>query len=272
MIRRGFSFPLTVLAFGYSFLYVPIGVLVIFSFNETRSIAVWGGFSFKWYAALAENTPLLEAAWLSLQIAAISATAAVVLGTLAAYAIERYRRFPGRSLFSALLLAPLVMPEVITGLSLLLLFVWLESWLGWPDGRGATTIAIAHTTLTLAYATVVIRARLVQLDPDLRSAAADLGGRPFAVFRSITLPLLAPAIGAAWLLGFTLSLDDLVIASFVSGPGSTTLPIAIFSSVRLGVSPQINALATVFLVVVGLATTTAGIFIYRSVRRRNAPH
>ena len=271
MTRARVSLPITALVFGYAFLYAPIAVLVMFSFNESRAVAVWGGFSWRWYGALLDNAPLLGAAWLSLKIAAASATAAVALGTLAAYAIVRYRRFPGRGLFAGLVLAPLVMPEVIVGLALLLLFVWLETWLGWPAGRSALTIGIAHTTLAIAYAAAVVRARLVQLDPDLAAAAADLGARPLAGFRSITLPLLAPALAAAWLLAFTLSLDDLVIASFVSGPGSSTLPLVVFSSVRLGVSPQINALATLFLVAVGSAIALAGVLIYRRERRRVLP-
>ena len=248
----------TLLLFGYAFLYGPIAVLIFFSFNESRLVAVWGGFSLKWYAELAGNQRILDAALLSLGIAAFSASVAVVLGTAAAYALVRFRRFRGRTLFSGLLLAPLVMPDIIIGLSLLLLFVWLEGLIGWPAGRGGLTIAIAHITVGLAYTTVVIRARLSRFERELEDAAADLGATPFASFRQVTLPLLAPALAAGWLLAFTLSLDDLVVASFVSGPGSTTLPIAIFSSVRLGVSPQINALATLLVVAVALVAGLAG--------------
>ena len=241
---------MALLVFGYGFLYAPIVVLVAFSFNETRSAAVWGGFSFKWYLSLFDNQALLAAASLSLRIATFSATIATALACGAAFALERYRRLPGRSALAFLGSVPLVLPEVITGFALLLLFVWMEGAWGWPEGRGAMTISIAHITLGLAFAVVVIRARLSQLDPRLESAAADLGAAPATIFRTITLPLIAPALGAAWLLAFTLSLDDLVIASFVSGPGSSTLPIVIFSSVRLGVSPQVNALATLLVVVV----------------------
>ncbi|MGE4219349.1 MAG: ABC transporter permease subunit [Alphaproteobacteria bacterium] len=265
MRRRGLIVPLL---FGYAFLYGPILVLIAYSFNASKAVAVWGGFSTRWYGELVQNERILDAAWLSLRIAAANATLAVLLGTAAAYALVRFGRFRGRAVFQGLLVAPLVMPDVIVGLSLLLLFVWLESQLGWPDGRSAVTIAIAHATVSMAYATVVVRARLVQFDRDLEDAAADLGAGPWATFRQVTLPLLAPALGAAWLLAFTLSLDDLVIASFVSGPGSTTLPIAIFSSVRLGVSPQVNALATLIVLAVSLAVLAAGFLMRRQGRSR----
>jgi len=246
-----------IVAFGYAFLYIPVMLLVVYSFNASKLVTVWGGFSLKWYGELLGNESLLNAAWLSLRIATINATFAVLFGTLAAFALNRYRRFRGRTGFELLLTAPLVMPDVIIGLSLLLLFVSMQQLLGWPAGRGLTTIGIAHITFSLAYAAVVIRARISQLDPQLEEAAMDLGARPFTVFTRITLPLLTPALLSAWLLAFTLSLDDLVIASFVSGPGSTTLPMWIYSSVRLGVTPEVNALATLMLAFVAIVVVLA---------------
>ena len=243
----------TVLAFGYAFLYVPVLLLIVYSFNESRLVTVWSGFSTQWYGELLRNQQLLDAAWLSIRIAATNATFAVVLGTLAANALVRHGRFLGRGGFELLLTAPLVMPDVIIGLSLLLLFVAMQQAIGWPDGRGFTTITIAHLTFSMAYVAVVVRARLAQMDRSLEEAAMDLGARPLTVYLRITLPLIAPALLSGWLLAFTLSLDDLVIASFVSGPGSTTLPMVIYSSVRMGVSPQINALATLIVLFVTVA-------------------
>jgi putrescine transport system permease protein len=243
---------LSALLFGYAFLYAPIALLMVYSFNASREVSVWGGFSTKWYGELLHNQAYLDAAWLSLKIAATSATGALVLGTLAALVLVRYGRFRGRMMFNGLITAPLVMPEIILGLAMLLLFVALEDVIGWPDGRGFTTIAIAHTTVGMAYATVVIRSRLAQMDESLEEAAMDLGARPVKVFFLITLPVIAPSLAAGWLLAFTLSLDDVVVAQFVSGPGSTTLPIEVFSSVRLGVSPQVNALGTIIVVVVAV--------------------
>jgi putrescine transport system permease protein len=262
------AIALGALLFGYAFLYGPIAVLLVYSFNESRLVTVWGGLSLRWYGALFADARMIEAAWLSLRIAAASATAAVVLGTAAAFALVRFGRFRGRTLFSAMLLAPLIIPEVITGLSLLLLFVWLENLIGWPAGRGATTIGLAHVTIGISYAAVVVRARLVRLDPDLDAAAADLGARPFAAFRQVTLPLLAPALAAAWLLAFTLSLDDLVVASFVTGPGASTLPIVVFSSVRLGVTPEVNALAALLVAFVATAVGISAWMLHRRERRR----
>ncbi|CDK99075.1 Putrescine transport system permease protein potI [Magnetospirillum gryphiswaldense MSR-1 v2] len=243
---------LSALLFGYAFLYAPIALLMVYSFNASREVSVWGGFSTKWYGELLHNQAYLDAAWLSLKIAATSATGALVLGTLAALVLVRFGRFRGRMMFNGLITAPLVMPEIILGLAMLLLFVALEDVIGWPDGRGFTTIAIAHTTVGMAYATVVIRSRLAQMDESLEEAAMDLGARPVKVFFLITLPVIAPSLAAGWLLAFTLSLDDVVVAQFVSGPGSTTLPIEVFSSVRLGVSPQVNALGTIIVVVVAV--------------------
>ncbi len=250
---------LTVLGFGYAFLYVPVLLLIVYSFNESRLVTVWSGFSTKWYGALLENSQLLDAAWLSVRIAATNASFAVVLGALAANALVRRGRFRGRTGFELLLTAPLVMPEVIIGLSMLLLFVAMEQWVGWPDGRGFTTITIAHITFSMAYVAVVVKSRLGQLDGSLEEAAMDLGARPLKVYLLITLPLLAPALLSGWLLAFTLSLDDLVVASFVAGPGSTTLPMVVYSSVRMGVSPQINALATLIVVFVSVAVIIAGL-------------
>ena len=253
----------SLLAFGYAFLYVPVLLLVVYSFNASRLVTVWGGFSTHWYGELLNNTQILDAAWLSIRIATVNATLATVLGTLAAMALVRAGRFRGRGGFELLLTAPLVMPEVIVGLSLLLLFVAMEVSVGWPGGSGVSSITIDHGTLSMAYATVVIRTRLAQMDRSLEEAAMDLGARPLVVYLRITLPLIAPALLSAWLLAFTLSLDDLVIASFVAGPASTTLPMVVYSSVRLGVSPQINALASLILLFVSLAVIVAGLALAR---------
>ncbi len=242
---------------GFVFLYAPILSLVIFSFNESQLVTVWGGFSTKWYGALLQNRDILAAAGISLQVAAISATAAVALGTLAAYVLVRFGRFRTRALLTGMSTAPLVMPEVITGLSLLLLFVSMESLIGWPAGRGKLTIMIAHITFCMAYVTVVVQSRLASFDMSLEEAAMDLGARPVRVFFDITLPVIAPALVAGWLLAFTLSLDDLVVASFVTGPGASTLPMVIFSKVRLGVSPEVNALASIIIGVVALGVLLA---------------
>jgi putrescine transport system permease protein len=255
-MRRS-AFLLSCLGFGYAFLYMPIALLVVWSFNGSRIVNVWGGFSTKWYGELARNDAFLNAAWLSLKVAATSASAALVLGTLAAVVLVRFGKFRGRLLFNGLIAAPLVMPEIILGLAMLLMFVALEQLIGWPDGRGFSTIAIAHTTVGMAYATVVVRSRLAQMDESLEEAALDLGARPVKVFFLITLPVIAPSLAAAWLLAFTLSLDDVVVAQFVSGPGATTLPIEVFSSVRLGVSPQVNALGTIIVCVVAVIILAA---------------
>ena len=262
-MKRQSSFVISVMAFGFAFLYVPIALVVLYSFNDSRLVTVWGGFSFRWYGALLEDTGVLRAAFLSLRIAAVSATVATLTGTIAGLALARLGRFRGRTLFAGMIIAPLVMPEIITGLSLLLLFVSLHELLGWPSSRGATTVAIAHITFSTAYVTVVVRARLAGMDRSLEEAAMDLGSRPLRVLLDVTLPLIAPAMVTGWLLAFTLSLDDLVIASFVSGPGATTLPMLIFSKVRLGVTPDINALATVIIAFVALGVGIAGWLIRR---------
>ena len=256
MRRRGY-FTFSVLAFGYAFLYIPLVSVIVYSFNNSRLATVWGGFSTRWYGELLRNEQVLDAAFLSLRVAVVTATLATLLGTMAGMALARFGRFRGRTLFSGMITSPLVMPEVITGLSLLLLFVSLQQLTGWPAQRGFSTITIAHTTFALAYVTVVVQSRLASMDESLEEAAMDLGCRPLRVVFDITLPLIAPAMVAGWLLAFTLSLDDLVIASFVSGPGGSTLPMVIFSKIRLGVTPDINALATLIIVVVSLGVVIA---------------
>jgi putrescine transport system permease protein len=262
------TFRLSVLVFGFAFLYVPILSLIVYSFNKSRLVTVWAGFSTVWYGRLLDNDQILDAAWLSLKIAAINATGAVILGTLAGLALARFGKFRGRTLLSGMTTAPLVMPEVITGLSLLMLFVVMEGLFGWPAGRGFTTITIAHMTFTLAYVTVIVQSRLSTLDDSLEEAAMDLGARPSKIFFVITLPIIAPALISGWLLSFTISLDDLVITNFVAGPGSSTLPMVIFSKVRMGVSPDINALATIIVLLVTLGVVAAGIFMARQEKRR----
>ena len=264
-MRRGIFLPI-VCAFGFVFLYAPILSLIVFSFNESQLVTVWSGFSTRWYGELFRDPQILTAAWVSLQVALASATLAVVLGTLAAYVLTRFGRFRSRALLTGMTTAPLVMPEVITGLSLLLLFVSMESLIGWPAGRGMTTIIIAHVTFGLAYVAVVVQSRLASLDTSLEEAAMDLGARPVRVFFDVTLPVIAPALIAGWLLAFTLSLDDLVVASFVTGPGASTLPMVIFSKVRLGVSPDVNALATIIIAFVALGVTLATFFLRKGAR------
>lgn len=264
-----FSWPrLSALVFGFAFLYIPILSLVVYSFNRSKLVTVWGGFSTLWYGKLFENTQILDAAWLSLRIAAINATGATLIGTFAGLALARFGRFRGRTLLSGMTTAPLVMPDVITGLSLLLLFVAMEQAFGWPAGRGVTTITIAHITLTLSYVAVIVQSRMATLDGSLEEAAMDLGARPVKVFLQVTLPMIAPALVSGWLLAFTISLDDMVIASFVSGPGSSTLPMVIYSKVRLGVSPDINALATIMVGLVTLGVIIAGFLMFRKERLR----
>jgi len=268
MRRRRPTFVFSVMCFGFAFLYVPIFSMIFYSFNNARLATVWGGFSTKWYGELLRNDLILEAAWLSLKIGVISATFATLFGTMAGLALARFGRFRGRTLFTGMITAPLVMPEVITGLSLLLLFVALEEWIGWPDGRGASTITIAHITFSMAYVAVIIQSRLSSLDESLEEAAMDLGSRPFRVLLDVTLPIISPAMLSGWLLSFTLSLDDLVIASFTSGPGASTLPMVIFSKVRLGVTPDVNALATIMVGIVSIGVIIGGIIMTRQERRR----
>ncbi len=270
MKRRELFRPLVLVA-GFAFLYVPILSMMIFSFNNSRLVTVWDAANsptLKWYAALFRNEQILDAAWLSIRIGAMTATGAVILGTLAGLVLARFGRFRGRTLLSGMTTAPLVMPEVITGLSLLLLFVTMEQLLGWPAGRGVLTITIAHVTFTMAYVTVIVQARLAGFDDSLEEAAMDLGARPAKVFFRITLPLILPAIVSGWLLAFTLSWDDVVISQFVAGPGSSTLPMVIFSKVRLGVSPDVNALATILVVLVAAAVTVGALLMRRQEHRR----
>ena len=258
----------SVLCFGMAFLYVPMVLLIVYSFNYSKIVPVWGGWSLRWYVVLFQSPDVWAALTLSLKIAVMNATFATLLGTLAGIALSRMGSFRGRTLFTGMISAPLVMPEVITGLSLLLLFITLGQLIGWPGERGITTITIAHITFSMAYVTVIIQSRLRGVAQDLEEAAMDLGSRPLRVLRDITLPLLAPGMLAGWLLAFTLSLDDLVIASFVSGPGSNTLPMLIYSRVRLGLRPDINALATIIIVVVAIGVCIAGWLLFRQQRQR----
>jgi putrescine transport system permease protein len=252
-MRKASIFNVTSVALGLAFLYLPIAILVIYSFNASRLVTIWGGWSTRWYVALWHDRAMLDAVWTSLRIAALSAMAASVLGTLAAVAVVRAGRFRGRMMFSGMVYAPLVMPEVITGLSLLLLFVALDL------DRGFWTVTIAHTTVTLSFVTVVVQSRLLNFDRSLEEAAMDLGCPPLKTFLTITLPLIFPAIAAGWMLAFTLSLDDLVIASFTTGPGAITLPMRIYSEVRLGVKPEINAICTIMIAVVAVGVVAASL-------------
>ena len=256
-MRGRARFALGLLAFGYAFLYLPIALVIFYSFNESRLVTVWSGFSLKWWHALFANEAMLQAAWLSLRIALVSATSAALLGLAAGYALVRAPRFPGRTLFGSLVVAPMVMPEVVMGISMLLLFVGSERLFGGPD-RGFLTIAIAHTTFSIAFVAIVVQARLSDFDRALEEAAMDLGATPWVTFRTITLPLIAPAVGSGWLLAFTLSLDDLILTQFVAGAQSQTLPMRVYSSVRLGVDPQINVLATLVVTVAACALILSG--------------
>ncbi|MBW7982336.1 putrescine ABC transporter permease PotI [Enterobacillus tribolii] len=257
-----------ILVVGFFFLYAPMVLLVIYSFNSSKLVTVWAGWSTKWYTVLFQDTAMISAVSMSLGIAAMSATMATILGTLAAVVMVRFGKFRGSNGFAFMLTAPLVMPDVITGLSLLLLFVAMGHLIGWPAERGMLTIWMAHVTFCTAYVAVVISARLRELDRSLEEAAMDLGATPLKVFFVITVPMIAPALVSGWLLAFTLSLDDLVIASFVAGPGSTTLPMLVFASVRMGVNPEINALASLILLVVGLIGLVAWWFMSRAEKQR----
>lgn len=263
-MRRFSWFNATSLTLGFAFLYLPMIILVIYSFNESRLVTVWAGFSTKWYGELMQNDAFLNAAWVTVKVGFWSSTLATILGTMAAYVMVRGGRFFGRTLFSGMVYAPLVMPEVITGLSLLLFFIAIDL------DRGVLTIVLAHTTFSMCYVSVVVSSRLVSFDRSLEEAALDLGCTPFDAFRSVTLPIIAPSVIAGWLLAFTLSLDDLVIASFASGPSSTTLPIKIFSAVRLGVTPEINALSTIMIGIVTVGVITASLVMKRNVARAKA--
>ena len=265
MIRRFSFFNLTSITLGFAFLYLPILLLVIYSFNESRLVTVWGGWSTKWYGELLRNQQLMDAAWVTLRVALLSATIATVLGTLAAIALVRYGRFRGRTLFSGMIYAPLVMPDVITGLSMLLLFVAMGI------ARGFWTILLAHITFSMCFVAIVVQSRLVSFDRTLEEAALDLGCPPLKTFFQITLPIILPGVIAGWMLAFTLSLDDLVIASFVTGPGATTLPMRIYSQVRLGVTPEINAVCTILIGIVTVGVIAASIITRRrEVERQRA--
>ncbi|WIM09828.1 ABC transporter permease subunit [Enhydrobacter sp.] len=245
-------FALTALCFGYAFLYVPIALVIAYSFNASRLVTVWAGFSLHWWRELLHNQAMLSAAWLSLRIALVSATLSALLGLAAGYVLARVARFPGRMLFGSLVIAPMVMPEVVMGISMLLLFVGSQQFLGGPD-RGFLTIVIAHTTFSLSFVAIVVQARLADFDRSLEEAAMDLGATPWTTFRTVTLPLIAPAVGSGWLLAFTLSLDDLIMTQFVAGASTQTLPMRVYSSVRLGVDPQINVLATIIVSLAAIA-------------------
>ena len=254
---------------GYAFLYLPIFALIIYSFNDSKMVTLWGGFTFKWYGVLAEDKEVLAALWLSLKIAFATATSSVVLGMLGAFAMVRYKQFFGRTVFSAHLSAPLVVPEVITGLSLLLFFVMLQRAIGWPE-RGMFTIWVGHTSVGMAYAAVVIQSRLLEMDRSLEEAAQDLGCKPFQVFYLVTLPMIGQALASAWLLTFTVSLDDVVATAFLSGPGSTTLPVLILSRAKLGLNPTINAIATITVAVVAVGVMAGSLWLYKQEKRRAA--
>ncbi|GLT12362.1 ABC transporter permease [Sulfitobacter sp. PR48] len=263
-MKRMSWFNVTSLTLGFAFLYLPMIILVIYSFNASKLVTVWAGFSTRWYGELVQNEAFLDAAWVTIKVAVMSSTLATVLGTMAAYVLVRGGRFLGRTLFSGMIYAPLVMPEVITGLSLLLLFI------GIGLDRGVLTIVLAHTTFSMCYVSVVVSSRLVTFDRSLEEAALDLGCSGWDAFRLVTLPIIAPAVISGWLLAFTLSLDDLVIASFTSGPSATTLPIKIFSAVRLGVSPEINALSTIMIAIVTVGVITASLVTKRNATRAEA--
>jgi putrescine transport system permease protein len=264
---RGAWFGKAWLAAGFFFLYLPIAALVLYSFNDSQIPNVWRGFTLRWYAALANDTEILNGFWISLKIAFFTACGSVVLGTLAAFALVKYRRFKGRTLFQGMVNAPLVMPEVVVGLSLLLMLVSIQRALGFPD-KGAFTIWLGHLLLGMAYATVVIQARLLDLNPQLEEAAMDLGARPHQVFWLVTLPMISQSLASAWLLTFTISLDDVVLSAFLTGPGATTMPLVIFSRARLGLNPSVNAVATLIVLVVAIGVIAASYLIARAERRR----
>jgi len=261
-------FLICVLAFGFAFFYIPILSMMVYSFNGSRLATVWGGFSTKWYISLFSNAQIGAAFLLSMKIALISATIATILGTMAAIALVRFPKFRGRTLFSGLVNAPLIMPEVITGISALIFFILLAKLIGWPAQRGFATITLAHITFSMVFVTTIVQSRLSQSDRAIEEAAMDLGSKPWQVMWDITLPVISPAIMSGWLLAFTISLDDVVITSFTTGPGNTTLPLLIWSKVKLGVTPDINALATITVLVVGLGVVIAGIVMARADRRR----
>ncbi len=267
-MKRRSTFLVTVMCFGFAFFYIPILSMIVYSFNASRLATVWGGFSTKWYVSLLSNQQVLDALVLSLKIAVVSATVATILGTMAGITLARFTKFRGRTLFSGLVTAPLIMPEVITGISALIFFILMADWIGWPGQRGFTTITLAHITFSMVFVTAIVNARMVQSDRAIEEAAMDLGSRPWQVLFDITLPVISPAIVSGWLLAFTISLDDVVITAFTTGPGSTTLPLLIWSKVKLGVTPDINALATLMVLTVGIGVIAAGFILSRAERRR----
>jgi putrescine transport system permease protein len=258
----------TCLFAGFAFFYIPILSMIVFSFNKSRLATVWGGFSTEWYWKLFANKQVINAALLSLEIALVSATIATILGTMAGIALARFRRFRGRTLFSGFVTAPLIMPEVITGISMLMLFILMGQYIGWPGKRGFTTVTIAHITFSMTFVTTIVQSRLSSMDISIEEAAMDLGSRPWQVLKDVTLPIIMPAIMSGWLLAFTISLDDVVITNFTTGPGATTLPILIWSKVKLGVTPDINALASLIIVIVGICVGIAGIIMNQAEKRR----
>jgi len=255
-----------VLAFGYIFLYLPLICVAVYSFNKSRFVSTWAGFSLKWYKALVSDPIVLHATWMSIKIACIAATVSVVLGTIAAIVIARFRRFRGKTFFIGAMTTPLVMPDIVMGLASLMLFIGMEKYVGWPSGCGITTVVISHITFTISYVVMIVHARLVDFDHSIEEAALDLGASPLKVFFVITLPMIFPAIIVGWLLSFALSIDDVVISSFVAGPGSTTLPMVIFSSLRFGISPQMNALATILIALLSTGVAISAIVNYRKKR------
>ncbi|RKP54891.1 ABC transporter permease subunit [Pararobbsia silviterrae] len=270
-MRPNRALQVSMLGVGFAFLYIPILSLIVFSFNESKLVTIWTNFSFKWYAALVDDDELISAAWLSLRIAVLTAFASVVIGTWAGFVLARFGRFRGFTLFSGMINAPLVIPEVIQGISLLLLFVEMGNLIGWPAERGIMTIWIGHVMLCISYVAIIVQSRVRELNPQLEEAALDLGATPLKVFFAITLPLISQALMAGWLLSFTLSIDDLVLSAFLSGPGSTTLPLVVFSRVRLGLNPEMNALATLFITVVTIGVVIANYVMQRAEKRRLKP-
>lgn len=268
-MRRRSAFLVTMLCFGFAFFYIPILSMIVYSFNGSRLATVWGGFSTKWYVSLLSNQQILNAALLSLKIALLSATIATILGTMAGISLARFRKFRGRTVFAGLVTAPLVMPEVITGIASLMLFILMAEWIGWPATRGFTTVTLSHITFSMVFVTTIVHSRLSEADASVEEAAMDLGSRPWQVMKDITLPIISPAILSGWLLAFTISLDDVVITNFTTGPGTTTLPILIWSKVKLGVTPDINALATIIVVIVGTGVAVAGVLLNRAEKRRD---
>ena len=263
-MKRRPMFLISVLCFGFAFFYIPILSMMVYSFNNSRLATVWGGFSTKWYGELLHNPAVGKALVLSLEIAILSSTVATILGTMAGIALARFKKFRGRTLFSGLVTAPLIMPEVITGISSLIFFILMAQFVGWPASRGFTTVTLAHITFSMVFVTTIVQSRMLSADRAIEEAAMDLGSRPWQVMKDVTLPVISPAILSGWLLAFTISMDDVVITNFTTGPGTTTLPILIWSKVKLGVTPDVNALATLTVLVVGICVATAGFLMNRA--------